>query len=365
MKRIIILLSIDLVMWGVIAFANWNGDGIVAIGSLEIQVFNGADTLYVKSDVTASYAAGDSVLVISPTDPQERPHYTLIETNASWLRIASAYRGADVVTAYVFRLDEPFVVYDANGDVLGYIDGSGNLNVDGTITHGGEAIFAPDFAGILVEGGGSITITTVNIFEQMTTFDTDMPEAVSNGAHGTDNITIGASGVYDSYFDANALSAANNKEYDFNAFEITAATTAVAFVTAADPCVISSELHGYSNGDRVKIKGVGGATGVNDRIYLLASVTDSTYALDAEGGVDVDGTGFGVWSSDGTAQLATKLEGVHRHRKFGTNSDQGAFGARSFESLTLNNTLELWILGTSDASNITVEAATLGIKRIQ
>ena len=261
--------------------------------------------------------------------------------------------------------DGDFIMGPASDTNAFLYTNDGNFSAVGGVQINTVDLLIPNFAGILVDGGGSITITTVNIFEQMTTFDTDMPEVVSNGAHGTDNITIGASGDYDAYFEANALSAGNNKEYDFNVFEITAATTAVAFVTAANPCVISSEGHGYVNGNRVKIEGVGGATGVNDRIYTVASETDSTYALDADQGTDVDGTGFGVWSSDGTAQLATKLEGVHRHRKFGTNSDQGAFGARSFETLTLNNTLELWILGISDATNITVEAATFGIKRIQ
>ena len=234
-----------------------------------------------------------------------------------------------------------------------------------TGNNGAGTLIGADFAGLLVDNGGSTTITTVQIFEQMTTFDTDMPEAISNGAHGTDDIVIGATGNYYVYFAANATSAANNKEYSFNAFQITATTTVVAFVTTGTPSVISSEGHGYSKGNRVKIKDVGGATGVNNRIYTVAGVDagDSTYTLDAEDGTDVNGTGFGVWDSDGTAQLATKLEGVHRTRKFGTGSDNGAFSAASYEALTLNNTLELWVLGITDATNITVKDYTFGMER--
>ncbi len=132
MKRLTIIFAIALVMWGATANA-WDGDGILTAGGLIVQVFNGADTLYVKSDVTAGYAVGDSVLIHDPLTANERPHYTLIEENASWLRIASPYRGADAVTAYVYRLDEALIIYDPDGIPVGTIDRDGNAVFDGTI----------------------------------------------------------------------------------------------------------------------------------------------------------------------------------------------------------------------------------------
>ena len=224
----------------------------------------------------------------------------------------------------------------------------------------------PDFAGIYIASSGATTITTVNIFEQVTTFDADMPEDISNGAHGTDNITVGATGTYEVKFIADGETAGTNIVYEFYVFELATSSSAVEWVTAANPCVISCVGHGFSNGNRVKIAGVGGATGVNDRIYTVASVSgDSSYALDADEGTDVDGTGFGVWSSAGTATLATIQPSVHSERKFAVNGDVGSFSGGGLVSLTISKTLELWVKGTTDATNLTVDDCSFYIKRVQ
>ncbi len=223
----------------------------------------------------------------------------------------------------------------------------------------------PDLAGIYIVSSAETAITTVNIFEQVTTFDADMPEDISNGDHNNNNITVGATGVYEVKFIADGEGAGANKVYEFYVFELAATSSAVAFVTAANPCVISSEGHGFSDGNRVKIEDVGGATGVNDRIYTVAASTDSTYALDADQGTDVDGTGFGVWDSDGTATLATILPQIHSERKFAVSSDVGSFSGGGLVSLTIGKTLELWVKGTNDDTNMTVDDCSFYIIRVQ
>ena len=223
----------------------------------------------------------------------------------------------------------------------------------------------PDFAGIYIASGAETTITTVNIFEQITTFDTNMPEDISNGDHGNDNITVGATGVYEIIFFADGEGSGTNKVYEFFVFELATSGSAVAFVTAANPCVISSEGHGFSNGDRVKITGVGGATGVNGRIYTVAARTDTTYTLDADQGTDVDGSGFGVWDSEGTATLATQLGLIHAERKFAISNDVGDFSGGGLASLTINKTLEFWVKGTTDNANMTVDDCSFYMQRVQ
>ncbi len=225
----------------------------------------------------------------------------------------------------------------------------------------------PDFAGIYIDSSSETTINTVNIFEQITTFDTDQPEDISDGAHGTDDITVGATGVYEVKFIADGESAASNKLFEFYVFELATTTSDVGFITNADPAVVSSVGHGFSAGNRIKIEGVGGATGVNDRIYTIpaTALTDSTYQLDADNGTDVDSSGFGAWSSAGTATLATIQPAVHAERKFAVGGDAGSFSGGGFCTLTINKTLELWVKGTSDATNVTVDDCSFYMKRIQ
>ena len=82
-------------------------------------------------------------------------------------------------------------------------------------------------------------------------------------------------------------------------------------------------------------------------------------------GTDVNSSAYGSAGTDGSVYLATKLTSVHSHRKFGTGSDQGAFSGGAFVSLTANKTLELYFIGTSDATNLTVGDCSFYMKRVQ
>lgn len=82
---------------------------------------------------------------------------------------------------------------------------------------------------------------------------------------------------------------------------VTGTTTAITGATQADPVVITSTAHGYSNDDEVFITGVSGMTELNNRWFVIDNVTANTYELRTIHGTDVDGTGYTAYTSGGTA----------------------------------------------------------------
>lgn len=75
---------------------------------------------------------------------------------------------------------------------------------------------------------------------------------------------------------------------------LTEATKTITAATQANPVVITSASHGYSNGDRVYITGVSGATQLNNREFTVANVATNTFELSG-----IDGTGFDAYTSGG------------------------------------------------------------------
>lgn len=66
-------------------------------------------------------------------------------------------------------------------------------------------------------------------------------------------------------------------------------------VTQANPAVVTSAGHGYSNGDHVWIAAVAGMTELNGRRFTVANATANTFELSG-----VDSTAFGAYVSGGT-----------------------------------------------------------------
>lgn len=71
--------------------------------------------------------------------------------------------------------------------------------------------------------------------------------------------------------------------------------------TQADPVVITAASHGFSNGDRIVLIGVGGMVELNNREFIVANEDTNTFELQTVGAVDIDGTGFTAYTSGGTA----------------------------------------------------------------
>ena len=68
----------------------------------------------------------------------------------------------------------------------------------------------------------------------------------------------------------------------------------ITAATAANPVVVTSASHGYSNGDRVFITEIVGMTQLNNREFTVANQTTNTFELSG-----VDGTGFDAYTSGG------------------------------------------------------------------
>ena len=75
----------------------------------------------------------------------------------------------------------------------------------------------------------------------------------------------------------------------------------ITAATKASPGVITSNSHGFSNGDEIYIASVGGMTELNDRNYLVANSTTNTFTLTDLFGTAINTTDFTTYSSGGTA----------------------------------------------------------------
>lgn len=76
----------------------------------------------------------------------------------------------------------------------------------------------------------------------------------------------------------------------------------ITAATNANPAVITSAAHGYSNGDVVYITGVGGMTQINGRFFTVAGVAANTFQLSG-----INSTAFGTYTSGGTVSRVYKI----------------------------------------------------------
>ena len=76
---------------------------------------------------------------------------------------------------------------------------------------------------------------------------------------------------------------------------LTEATKSITAATSANPVVITSAGHGYSNGDRIFISSVGGMTELNNREFTVANKTTDTFELSS-----INGSAFTTYTSGGT-----------------------------------------------------------------
>jgi len=78
-------------------------------------------------------------------------------------------------------------------------------------------------------------------------------------------------------------------------------TDAVEGATKAKPVVVTATAHAFEDGDLVQISDVVGMTELNGNVYMAKNPAANTFELyNEEGTAQVDGTGFGAWSSGGT-----------------------------------------------------------------
>ena len=83
--------------------------------------------------------------------------------------------------------------------------------------------------------------------------------------------------------------------------QIVEAAKTITAITNANPAVVTSAAHGFANGDDVFIDGVVGMTQVNARTFRVAGAAANTFQLTDFGGTNINSTGYGVYTSGGTA----------------------------------------------------------------
>jgi Flp pilus assembly protein TadG len=80
---------------------------------------------------------------------------------------------------------------------------------------------------------------------------------------------------------------------------VTAAKT-ITGATKANPVVVTSNGHGYNNGDRVYITGIRGMTQINNRVFTVAGKTTNTFQLSG-----VDGRNYSTYTNTGSLWCTT------------------------------------------------------------
>ena len=78
-------------------------------------------------------------------------------------------------------------------------------------------------------------------------------------------------------------------------------------ITKANPGVVTSTAHGYSNGDTVVISGVVGMTEVNGKRFKVANVAANTFELQTIDGTNVNTSSYTTYSSGGVANRVYTL----------------------------------------------------------
>ncbi len=79
--------------------------------------------------------------------------------------------------------------------------------------------------------------------------------------------------------------------------------TPSAISKSSNQVTITSNSHGFANGDFVRITGVGGMTQLNNNVYLVSNVATNTFKLkDASTSTYINSSGYGTFTSGGTLQ---------------------------------------------------------------
>lgn len=90
---------------------------------------------------------------------------------------------------------------------------------------------------------------------------------------------------------------------------LTEAAKNITGITKANPAVVTSNSHGYSNGDDVFIEGVVGMTEVNGRWFRVANVATNTFELtDQVDGTNINSSAYTTYSSGGTVARVYEIE---------------------------------------------------------
>jgi hypothetical protein len=137
---------------------------------------------------------------------------------------------------------------------------------------------------------------------------------------------------------------------------LTGSAKTITGVTKANPGVITSNSHGFSDGEEIYITGVGGMTQLNDRNYIVDNATTNTFTLTDLFGVAIDTTAFTTFTSGGTAdkiyQISTPyVEADLFNLRYAQSADTMYIVHPSYDIRVLSRTgSAAWTLATATIS---------------
>ncbi len=325
-----------------------------------ISILLGNDASEVEERVSI-----DFVLVTATNGSEDaRIDFNVMGGGAAPSRALSVLNDSVQVVSSVFITEQASALADVVGDGQFWVESSAPNEPWFTDDAGNDIFIGQgDYAGIYrAENSGATTINLRHSWELIDVFDTDMPENISNGANGSDDITIGATGVYKVEFSMAAAGGGANKVYAISVFVLETSASAITSSNEANPVSVLATGHGFTTGNKVKITGVTTATILNDRIFEVTRTDDNNFTLQEDNSGNVDGTGIGL-GTGGTATIVTELKEVHADRKFAA-ADVGAISAGALVSLTASKTMELFVKNTTDSTDITFEDIQFMMQRV-
>src|SRR6266436_7372376 len=131
---------------------------------------------------------------------------------------------------------------------------------------------------------------------------------------------------------------------------------AVTAITQANPGVITSAAHGYSNGDWIVISGVVGMVLLNGNTFIVAGVTANTYTLTDLFGNVINTTSYGTYISGGTtARVYTITSPYQSSEVFGIRYTQNVN-----QLILCHPNYPPYVLTLIAATNWTLAAITFG-----
>ena len=81
--------------------------------------------------------------------------------------------------------------------------------------------------------------------------------------------------------------------------QIVESNKTISAITKANPAVVTSNGHGFSNGDFVNIYGVVGMTEINNTTFKVSNKSTNTFELQNVDGTNINSTNFTTYSSGG------------------------------------------------------------------
>ena len=111
---------------------------------------------------------------------------------------------------------------------------------------------------------------------------------------------------------------------------------AISGATKANPVVVTATSHGFSNGDKVRITGVGGMTQLNEHVYTVANKAAHTFELSGIGG-----TGYSTYTSGGYAQKVAQVIDGYDHLQGKVVSIAAEGGALPNQTVTADGKVDL------------------------